>query len=92
MSLILIILVPLFTAGAAALLGNWPNLRESVSLLGGVGLFISNLSLLPAVLAGGFPAVWIAEPIPGLSIAFQAEPLGVLFGLTASFLWLVTTV
>ena len=92
MSLILIILVPLFTAGAAALLGNWPNLRESVSLLGGLALFILNLSLLPAVLAGGFPAVWIAEPIPGLSIAFQAEPLGVLFGLTASFLWLVTTV
>ena len=91
-SLVLIILVPLFTAGVVAVLGNWPNLRESISLLAGATLFILNVLILPSVLAGNFPAVWVAEPIPGLPISLRAEPLGALFGLTASFLWLVTTV
>ena len=36
--------------------------------------------------------MFLAEPIPGLSLAVSAEPLGVLFGLIASFLWIVTTV
>ena len=92
MPLVLIILVPLFTAGVVAVLGNWPNLRESISLLAGATLFILNVLILLSVLAGNFTAVWIAEPIPGLPISLRAEPLGALFGLTASFLWLVTTV
>lgn len=32
------------------------------------------------------------EPFPGVSIALQAEPLGVLFALMASFLWIVTSI
>ena len=77
-SLVLIILVPLFTAGVVAVLGNWPNLRESISLLAGATLFILNVLILSSVLAGNFPAVWIAEPIPGLPISLRAEPLGAL--------------
>ena len=92
MSLILIVLIPLVAAVLVALTGAWPNLREAISLLAGGILFFLVLSLLPSVLAGENPSVWIAEPIPGLPIALRAEPLGTLFGLTASFLWTVTTV
>lgn len=92
MTLILVVLIPLVAAVLVALTGAWPNLREAISLLAGGILFFLVLSLLPSVLAGENPSVWIAEPIPGLPIALRAEPLGTLFGLTASFLWTVTTV
>jgi multicomponent Na+:H+ antiporter subunit D len=36
--------------------------------------------------------VLLVQTLPGLSLALQAEPLGVLFALLASFLWLVTAV
>ena len=90
--LVLVILVPLVAALLVARTGAWPNLREAISLVAGGILFFLVLSLLPSVLSGERPSVWIAEPIPGLPIALRAEPLGTLFGLTASFLWVVTTV
>jgi len=37
-------------------------------------------------------AFTLAEPIPGLSIAFKVEALGVLFALVAGLLWLVTSI
>ena len=42
------------------------------------------LALLPAVLAGGRPALTLLEVLPGLQIAFEVEPLGMLFALIAS--------
>jgi multicomponent Na+:H+ antiporter subunit D len=90
--LVLVVLVPFVAALLVMLTGERPNLREGVSLVAGGILCTLVLSLLPSVLAGEHPQVQIAEPIPGLPIALSAEPLGVLFGLTASFLWVVTTV
>ena len=43
-----------------------------------------NLSLLGAVLEGQRPAVLLVESLPGLSIAFAVEPLGMLFALIAT--------
>ncbi|MEO6364422.1 MAG: proton-conducting transporter membrane subunit, partial [Caldimonas sp.] len=43
--------------------------------------------LLPTVLAGGRPSLSALEMLPGLSIAFRVEPLGMLFALVASSLW-----
>jgi multicomponent Na+:H+ antiporter subunit D len=36
--------------------------------------------------------VTLLETIPGISIAFEVEPLGLLFALVASSLWIVTTI
>ena len=74
------------------LAGSRPNLREAMSLAAGVILLALVVRLLPRALSGDWPAAVLAEPIPGLSLAVSAEPLGVLFGLIASFLWIVTTV
>jgi multicomponent Na+:H+ antiporter subunit D len=68
-----------------------PNLRESVTLLTALCLFLLNLSLLGAVLEGQRPAVLLVESLPGLSIAFAVEPLGMLFALIASGLWIVNS-
>jgi multicomponent Na+:H+ antiporter subunit D len=69
-----------------------PNVREAVTLLTGVVLFGVVASLLPAVLAGQRPEVALFEVMPGLALAFHIEPLGMLFALVASGLWIVTSI
>jgi len=91
-ALIGVVVVPLLGALAVMLVGSRPNLREAMSLAAGVILLALVVRLLPRALSGDWPAAVLAEPIPGLSLAVSAEPLGVLFGLIASFLWIVTTV
>ena len=91
-ALIGVVVVPLLGALAVMLAGSRPNLREAICLAAGVILLALVVRLLPRALSGDWPAAVLAEPIPGLSLAVSAEPLGVLFGLIASFLWIVTTV
>ena len=91
-ALIGVVVVPLLGALAVVLAGSRPNLREAMSLGAGVVLLALVVRLLPRALSGDWPTTVLAEPIPGLSLAFSAEPLGMLFGLIASFLWIVTTV
>jgi multicomponent Na+:H+ antiporter subunit D len=69
-----------------------PNVREGITLLVGVALFGVIASLLPAVLEGQRPEVALFEVMPGLALAFQLEPLGMLFALVASGLWIVTSI
>jgi len=44
------------------------------------------------VLAGARPQAQLLEPLPGLPIAFEVEPLGMLFALVASGLWIVNSI
>jgi multicomponent Na+:H+ antiporter subunit D len=74
-----------------ALLGRYPNLREAVTLLTAAGLFGSVCALYPAVSAGERPVASVGEVLPGLWLAFEVEPLGMLFALVASSLWILTS-
>ena len=69
-----------------------PNLRETVTLLTATALFVTVATLVPGVLAGERPALRLLEPLPGIAIAFRVEPLGLLFALVASLLWIVSSV
>ena len=86
------LVLPLCGALLIALCGRLPNLRETVTLLTATGLFLCVASLLPGVLAGQRPGLRWLEPIPGIAIAFQVEPLGMLFALVASLLWIVSSI
>ncbi len=86
------LLVPLAGAVLIALCGRRPNLREGVTLATAALLFYVVASLLPAVLAGAQPALALIEVMPGLALAFRVEPLGMLFALVASGLWIVNSV
>ena len=88
----LAVVIPLAGAVVIALFSKWPNLRETATLTAAGLLFIVVASLAPAVLSGARPAVTFAEPLPGLSLALEVEPLGMVFALVASFLWIVTSV
>jgi multicomponent Na+:H+ antiporter subunit D len=83
--------VPVLGALGIAAARRTPNLREGVTLGTAALLFWCVVSLLPAVLAGERPEQTLFEVLPGLSIAFRVEPLGMLFALVASGLWIVNS-
>jgi multicomponent Na+:H+ antiporter subunit D len=86
------ILVPAVGAVLIGLAGSHPNLREAITLITSVTLFVIVAKLYLALNAGVLPALELLEVIPGLSLAFAVEPLGMLFALVASFLWIVTSI
>jgi multicomponent Na+:H+ antiporter subunit D len=88
----LAIIWPLAGIVLIALLRRWPNIRETATLLTATSLFAMVAKMiLPAVMAGGRPRVDVVEVLPGLQLAFEVEPLGMLFALVASGLWIITT-
>ncbi|WP_245923263.1 monovalent cation/H+ antiporter subunit D family protein [Leucothrix arctica] len=85
--ILLALCIPLFTAAAIGLASPWPNIREGVTLVGSVLLFITVVALVPHILAGERPILALAEILPGLEISMTVEPLGMLFALVAATLW-----
>lgn len=90
-SLQLTIILPLLTTLAIALAKNVPNIREAISLIASALLVLLTYNLYHNFTqAFAVKVVWL-ELMPGLTLSFTVEPLGLLFALMASFLWLVTT-
>ena len=88
----LTIIVPLIGALLVVLLGKQPNIREAASIGTAVTLFTLVLAIVDNTFAQvEMATTWVAI-MPGLEVAFSVEPLGVLFALVASFLWIITTV
>jgi len=88
----LAIATPLIGTLFIVLTGHRPNLRETVTLVTATIMFLLVASLTPGVMAGGRPEVLLGEMMPGLKLAFKLEPLGMIFALIASFLWIVTSI
>jgi multicomponent Na+:H+ antiporter subunit D len=84
--------IPLIGAFVIPLFHTAPNGRESVTLITAAALALTVWSLVPHVLAGGRPEAVNLEVVPGLRVAFAVEPLGMLFAVVASTLWIVNSV
>ena len=84
--------VPLIGALLVILCHRAPNLREAVTLATSVLLAVIVWSLVRPVMAGARPQAVLLDVVPGLTLAFQVEPLGLLFALVASTLWIVNSV
>ena len=88
----LAVLWPIMGIVLVLFLRRWPNLRETATLVTGVSLFVIVAGvILPFVRTGGRPRLDLVTVLPGLELAFEVEPLGMLFALVASGLWIVTT-
>ncbi len=85
------IAIPLVGSLLILLTGRIPNLRETVTLVTAVFMFLVVGTLTHVILDGKRPSVTITEIFPGLDITFTVEPLGMLFGLVASGLWIVNS-
>ncbi|MEF2145170.1 MAG: monovalent cation/H+ antiporter subunit D family protein [Desulfovibrionaceae bacterium] len=65
--------------------------REAVSLVAGVITFLANLSFVPAVLNGEILYYKMFTILPGITVSFCVDGLGIIFALVASFLWMFAT-
>lgn len=85
--------VPLATAIGIQVAGRLSdNLREIVTLAGAVTLAWVVWGMLPALFVGERPSVMLGEMLPGISLAFEVEPLGMLFAALASGLWIINSI
>ena len=91
-TILLALAVPVVGMVGIILTGASPNLREGVTLTTAGILFALVASLFPEVLAGARPTAQFGEMLPGLRIAFEVEPLGMIFAGIASFLWIITSI
>ncbi|NIA09426.1 MAG: monovalent cation/H+ antiporter subunit D family protein, partial [Nitrospiraceae bacterium] len=67
------------------------NLRESWTFIAAFIKFGIVLSMIPVILHGKVIKLTLIEIAPGLSLMFKVDFLGIIFGLVASGLWIVTS-
>jgi multicomponent Na+:H+ antiporter subunit D len=86
------IALPLLALLFNVVLGRLPNLRDGSTVVIASLLFAANCRLAGMVFDGQRPSLSLIEVMPGFELAFRIEPLGMLFALVASGLWILTTV
>ena len=92
LALMLSLAIPMAGAVLIAFNGKRQNIRESITLVTAVLLFIDVLWILQPFLAGHEMALTLGQVMPGLNIALRIEPLGMMFALIASGLWIVNSI
>lgn len=90
LALPVIVAIPLLCSLAVVLVRRHAAARDAVSVLSGVAAAAAVLSLWPAVDDDLRFELWTW--LPGLSLEFALEPLGLLFATVSAVLWPVTTV
>jgi multicomponent Na+:H+ antiporter subunit D len=88
---LLAVLVSLVAVIPIVMSGSKPNLREAWTFLAGIVKFGLVVSMLPLVLNGTTIEYTLIEVLPGLAIQFRVDPMGMLFALVSSSLWIVTS-
>jgi len=86
------IILPLLATLGIVATRRKPDLREAVTIVTSLLLLYFVINLYQGLKQGANISVHWGELLPGLNISFTVEPLGMLFALIASFLWLITTV
>jgi multicomponent Na+:H+ antiporter subunit D len=89
-AIVVAVVLPLAGAFGVAATGRWPNLREAITLLSALSTFGVVVGLVAPVMSGARPAFSVLEVLPGVALAFEVEPLGMLYALVASGLWIPT--
>ncbi|OYT27655.1 MAG: cation:proton antiporter [Candidatus Altiarchaeales archaeon ex4484_96] len=89
-------LLAVFISAAASVLillsDKKRNLRETWTMIAATLKFIIIASMIPAVLEGNNIYYKLFNILPGIPFAFRVDAFGLLFGVLASFLWILTSV
>jgi multicomponent Na+:H+ antiporter subunit D len=88
---LLAVLVSLVAVIPIVASGSRPNLREGWTFLAGIIKFGLVASMLPVILNGTIIEYTLIEVLPGLAIQFRVDPMGMLFALVSSSLWIATS-
>ena len=89
LALALALILPLIGGAGVLALGAKPNLREAVTLITAIALAIVVAYLVEA--SSGRPELVLATLAPGLELKFKLEPLGAMFAMVASGLWIINS-
>lgn len=92
LALVLTIIVPALAVLPIVVIGERPNRREAATFVASLLLLILVGHLYRATKAGNYIITSGPEILPGLTLQFEVEPLGLLFSIVASFLWLMTSI
>ena len=88
---LLAVLLPMATAAAVVALRARPNLRETATVVGALLTFGVVLAMLPAMLDGRPHTIAAGELVPGVAPSLRADGFGMVFALSASFLWILAS-
>lgn len=85
------ILISLVTVVLVLAFPKKPAFRDNCTVVSAIVTFAIILSMLPWIRQGGMLEYDLVTVLPGLEIALRVDALGMVFALTASFLWLITS-
>ncbi|MBU0673839.1 MAG: monovalent cation/H+ antiporter subunit D family protein [Proteobacteria bacterium] len=88
---LLAVLVSLAAVVPILLSRKRPNLREGWTFAAGLTKLGLVYAMVGPVLSGKVLTYRLVEVMPGISVAFRVDAMGLLFALVASILWLATT-
>ncbi len=89
-AIVLSMLIPLAAMVSNLLFAARPNLRDGLTLLAAISTFASVLVILVNEGNATTQTMALFTVMPGLDFAFNVEPLGLLFAILASGLWILT--
>ncbi len=89
---ILALLIPVLTGAGILAANRLPDLRDGITILGAVSLCVMSVLGAFATSIGQVPKLELFQVVPGwLTIDFKLEPLGAVFMVVASSLWIVNS-
>jgi len=88
---LLAVLVSTVAIPAILALRGRPDIREGVTIAAALAKFAVVASMVPGVLSGTRYVFTAGQFATGIELTLRVDPLGLLFGLLASLLWIVTS-
>lgn len=87
--LLITLLVPLIGTLGVMFMGKNENIREGVSSVASIILFLLVASMIPTVLSGKTLIFHMFTILPGVTVTLRADAMSMIFALVASSLWTI---
>ncbi|MCA8970798.1 MAG: monovalent cation/H+ antiporter subunit D family protein [Planctomycetes bacterium] len=82
---------PCVGAVLVLLSGRWQNVRDTISILAGIATLYFVIRIAGYHADEARLALEVVDVMPGLTLAFEVEPLGLVYALVAAGLWPLTS-
>jgi len=87
--LLITLLVPLIGTLGVMFMGKNENIREGISSVASIILFLLVASMIPTVLSGKTLIFHMFTILPGVTVTLRADAMSMIFALVASSLWTI---
>jgi len=87
--LLLAVLIPLIGSILVMLFDKDENIRETISSVSSIALFVVVCSMVPTIFAGKTLYYNLFTLLPGVTISLRADPMSMIFAMVASSLWTI---